>query len=43
VAAVIASAVFPTLVANAFFMPRHLLRRAHEARAPTPAPAEETK
>jgi Kef-type K+ transport system membrane component KefB len=28
VAAVIASAVVPTVIANAFFMPRHLLRRA---------------
>jgi glutathione-regulated potassium-efflux system ancillary protein KefC len=33
VAAVIASAVVPTVVANAFFMPRHLLRRTDEAAA----------
>jgi len=32
VAAVIASAVVPTLIANAFFLPRHLLR-SHEAPA----------
>ena len=43
VAAVIASAVLPTLIANAFFMPRHLLRKAHDAEARTRAPAEETK
>jgi len=43
VAAVIASAVLPTLIANAFFMPRHLLRKAHGAEASTPAPAEEMK
>jgi Kef-type K+ transport system membrane component KefB len=43
VAAVIASAVVPTLVANAFFMPHHLLRKAEDAEARTPAPAEETK
>src|SRR5215813_824630 len=33
VAAVIASAVIPTLVANAFYLPRHLLPRADEAEA----------
>jgi glutathione-regulated potassium-efflux system ancillary protein KefC len=42
VAAVIASAVVPTLIANAWFMPRHLLPRADEAQSaeqavPTPA------
>jgi glutathione-regulated potassium-efflux system ancillary protein KefC len=31
VAAVIASAVIPTAIANSFFMPRHLLPRAEEA------------
>jgi glutathione-regulated potassium-efflux system ancillary protein KefC len=36
VAAVIASAVVPTLIANAFFMPRHLLRE-HAARVPVDA------
>jgi len=40
VAAVIASAVVPTLIANAFFMPRHLLRE-HAARASIEAPASE--
>ncbi len=44
VAAVIASAVVPTVIANAFFMPRHLLKdatatvaqtAAHEGRAAT--------
>ncbi|MCX7892301.1 MAG: cation:proton antiporter [Burkholderiales bacterium] len=39
VAAVIASAVVPTLVANAFFFPRHQLRKAGEHPAGTePAP-----
>jgi glutathione-regulated potassium-efflux system ancillary protein KefC len=33
VAAVIASAVVPTLIANAWFMPRHLLSPAREGRA----------
>ena len=37
VAAVIASAVVPTLVANAYFMPRHLLK-AEELDTVTPAP-----
>jgi Kef-type K+ transport system membrane component KefB len=31
VAAVVASAVVPTLIANAFFLPRHLLRAKVEA------------
>jgi len=31
VAAVIGSAVIPTLIANAFFLPRHLLPRAEPA------------
>lgn len=42
VAAVIASAVVPTLIANAWFMPRHLLPRADEAHSAgqaAPAPA----
>ena len=30
VAAVIGSAVVPTLIANAFFLPRHLLKSANE-------------
>ena len=38
VAAVIGSAVIPTLIANAFFLPRHLMPRA----APEPAPAPPT-
>lgn len=37
VAAVIASAVLPTVVANAFYLPRHLLPRREETQAP---PAE---
>jgi Kef-type K+ transport system membrane component KefB len=40
VAAVIASAVVPTLIANAFFMPRHLLRE-HAARASSEAQGRE--
>ena len=50
VAAVIASAVVPTLIANAWFMPRHLLpnveeRAVSEKLAPTsePNPAQHTK
>jgi len=39
VAAVIGSAVIPTLVANAFFMPRHLLPPATVAQEPARAPA----
>jgi hypothetical protein len=37
VATVIGSAVVPTLVANAFFMPRHLLPR-EETVSPVPRP-----
>jgi hypothetical protein len=33
IAAVVASAVVPTLIANAFFMPRHLLLQAEPPRA----------
>src|SRR5205085_3922220 len=33
VAAVIGSAVIPTLIANAFYLPRHLLPRAEEEHA----------
>jgi len=36
VAAVIGSAVVPTLIANAFFLPRHLLRREPAEPAPEP-------
>jgi glutathione-regulated potassium-efflux system ancillary protein KefC len=39
VAAVIASAVIPTLIANAFYLPRHLISKAREDAA---AEAEET-
>jgi Kef-type K+ transport system membrane component KefB len=35
VAAVVASAVVPTLIANAFFLPRHLLREAEQKAAST--------
>jgi glutathione-regulated potassium-efflux system ancillary protein KefC len=38
VAAVIGSAVIPTLIANAFFMPRHLLPAAEAALPPERAP-----
>jgi Kef-type K+ transport system membrane component KefB len=41
VAAVVASAVVPTLVANAWFMPRHLLGR--ESERPGAAPSTATK
>jgi glutathione-regulated potassium-efflux system ancillary protein KefC len=41
VAAVVASAVVPTMIANAFFLPRHLLRPAVEAEpAAATAPAD---
>jgi glutathione-regulated potassium-efflux system ancillary protein KefC len=40
VAAVIASAVVPTLIANAWFMPRHLLPAAKADEAPVPAKAK---
>ena len=42
IAAVVGSAVVPTLIANAFFLPRHLLRgveREHSAAGPTLGPA----
>ncbi len=39
IAAVVASAVVPTLIANAFFLPRHLLPAAGQAAQPVPAPA----
>jgi Kef-type K+ transport system membrane component KefB len=40
VAAVVGSAVVPTLIANAFFMPRHLLREAAEGTADSPEPSD---
>jgi Kef-type K+ transport system membrane component KefB len=44
VAAVIGSAVVPTLIANAFFLPRHLLRPDDKpAVAPSNVPAEEVR
>jgi glutathione-regulated potassium-efflux system ancillary protein KefC len=44
VAAVVASAVVPTLIANAFFLPRHLLKSSSEndAAAAAPEPAQVT-
>jgi Kef-type K+ transport system membrane component KefB len=42
VATVIASAVIPTMIANAVFLPRHLLPRAPAAVAADPVGAEET-
>jgi hypothetical protein len=42
IAAVVASAVVPTLIANAFFLPRHLLRRNAPVETTPPAPAPET-
>jgi Kef-type K+ transport system membrane component KefB len=41
VAAVIASAVIPTLVANAWFMPRHLLKAQSTGAQPGPGSSEE--
>jgi glutathione-regulated potassium-efflux system ancillary protein KefC len=41
VATVIGSAVIPTMIANAFFLPRHLLPRA-EAKRPNAAPTSVT-
>ena len=43
VAAVIASAVVPTLIANAWFLPHHLVRRADESREAEPTRAAGTK
>ncbi len=43
VAAVIASAVLPTLVANAWFMPRHLLKVEELEAAAAPAPGGNVK
>jgi Kef-type K+ transport system membrane component KefB len=41
VAAVVASAVVPTMIANAFFLPRHLLKSGVESEpAAAPAAAE---
>lgn len=40
VAAVIGSAVVPTLVANAFFLPRHLVREAADATPESPPPKD---
>jgi glutathione-regulated potassium-efflux system ancillary protein KefC len=40
VAAVVGSAVVPTLIANAFFLPRHLLREAAEGTADSPEPRD---
>ena len=42
VAGVIGSAVLPTLIANAFFLPRHLLPDAESTDAATPQPQELT-
>jgi Kef-type K+ transport system membrane component KefB len=38
VAAVIGSAVIPTLIANAFFLPRHLLPKSEPDEAPSTVP-----
>jgi len=43
VAAVVGSAVIPTLIANAWFLPRHLLPKAEETPTGAPAPAESSK
>jgi Kef-type K+ transport system membrane component KefB len=40
VAAVVASAVVPTLIANAWFLPRHLLPKAEAAADATPVPQD---
>jgi len=40
VAAVVASAVVPTLIANAFYLPRHLLRKAPAPRIAAAEPAD---
>jgi Kef-type K+ transport system membrane component KefB len=42
IAAVVASAVVPTLIANAFFMPRHLLPVVHEEVHPATAAGPES-
>jgi glutathione-regulated potassium-efflux system ancillary protein KefC len=38
IAAVIGSAIVPTLIANAFFLPRHLLQKRCEAQPERPRP-----
>jgi hypothetical protein len=38
VAAVVASAVVPTLIANAWFLPRHLLPKPEEGAVPAAVP-----
>jgi Kef-type K+ transport system membrane component KefB len=43
IAAVIGSAIVPTLIANAFFLPRHLLEADLKAQALEPAPATHAK
>lgn len=43
VAAVVGSAVIPTLVANAWFLPRHLLPAGESKQEPEPAPAAERR
>jgi Kef-type K+ transport system membrane component KefB len=42
VAAVVASAVVPTLIANAFFLPHHLLRKSSETESAATAPPVQT-
>ncbi len=39
IAAVIGSAIIPTLIANAFYLPRHLIPRGHESMVAQTAPA----
>lgn len=43
IAAVIGSAIVPTLIANAFFLPRHLLEADLKAQASEPAPATQAQ
>jgi glutathione-regulated potassium-efflux system ancillary protein KefC len=43
IAAVIGSAIVPTLIANAFFLPRHLLHENADVQAPSIAPAAATR
>ena len=43
IAAVIGSAIVPTLIANAFFLPRHLLHKNADVQAQSVAPAAATR
>lgn len=43
IAAVIGSAIVPTLIANAFFLPHHLVHRPEQEASPQPSPIAQTE